>query len=151
MSIATNIREQLKLAMKEKNQDALDTFRSVISAFTSELVASGKTPQDEVIDEIAQKVIQKIIKQRQDSISQFEAGGRNDLAEIEKAQLAFLVPFMPVQMSEEKIREIVLAKKEALNFTDKAKMGMLVGAVMKEVGASADGAVVKKIVEESFS
>ncbi len=151
MSIATNIREQLKLAMKEKNQDALDTFRSVISAFTSELVASGKTPQDEVIDEIAQKVIQKIIKQRQDSISQFEAGGRNDLAEIEKAQLAFLVPFMPVQMSEEKIREIVLAKKEILNFTDKAKMGMLVGAVMKEVGASADGAVVKKIVEESFS
>ncbi len=151
MSIATNIREQLKLAMKEKNQDALDTFRSVISAFTSELVASGKTPQDEVTDEIAQKVIQKIIKQRQDSISQFEAGGRNDLAEIEKAQLAFLVPFMPVQMSEEKIREIVLAKKEILNFTDKAKMGMLVGAVMKEVGASADGAVVKKIVEESFS
>ncbi len=151
MSIATNIREQLKLAMKEKNQDALDTFRSVISAFTSELVASGKTPQDEVTDEIAQKVIQKIIKQRQDSISQFESGGRNDLAEIEKAQLAFLVPFMPVQMSEEKIREIVLAKKEALNFTDKAKMGMLVGAVMKEVGASADGAVVKKIVEESFS
>jgi uncharacterized protein YqeY len=151
MSIATNIREQLKLAMKDKNQDALDTFRSVISAFTSELVASGKTPQDEVTDEIAQKVIQKIIKQRQDSISQFEAGGRNDLAEIEKAQLAFLVPFMPVQMSEEKIREIVLAKKEALNFTDKAKMGMLVGAVMKEVGASADGAVVKKIVEESFS
>jgi uncharacterized protein YqeY len=151
MSIATNIREQLKLAMKDKNQDALDTFRSVISAFTSELVTSGKTPQDEVTDEIAQKVIQKIIKQRQDSISQFEAGGRNDLAEIEKAQLAFLVPFMPVQMSEEKIREIVLAKKEALNFTDKAKMGMLVGAVMKEVGASADGAVVKKIVEESFS
>jgi uncharacterized protein YqeY len=151
MSIATNIREQLKLAMKEKNQDALDTFRSVISAFTSELVASGKTPQDEVIDEIAQKVIQKIIKQRQDSISQFEAGGRNDLAEIEKAQLAFLVPFMPVQMSEEKIREIVLTKKEILNFTDKTKMGMLVGAVMKEVGASADGAVVKKIVEESFS
>jgi uncharacterized protein YqeY len=151
MSIATNIREQLKLAMKDKNQDALDTFRSVISAFTSELVASGKTPQDEVTDEIAQKVIQKIIKQRQDSISQFEAGGRNDLAEIEKAQLAFLVPFMPVQMSEEKIREIVLVKKEALNFTDKAKMGMLVGAVMKEVGASADGAVVKKIVEESFS
>ena len=151
MSIATNIREQLKLAMKDKNQDALDTFRSVISAFTSELVASGKTPQDEVTDEIAQKVIQKIIKQRQDSISQFEAGGRNDLAEIEKAQLAFLVPFMPVQMSEEKIREIVLAKKEILNFTDKAKMGMLVGAVMKEVGASADGAVVKKIVEESFS
>lgn len=151
MSIATNIREQLKLAMKEKNQDALDTFRSVISAFTSELVASGKTPQDEVTDEIAQKVIQKIIKQRQDSISQFEAGGRNDLAEIEKAQLAFLLPFMPVQMSEDKIREIVLAKKEALNFTDKTKMGMLVGAVMKEVGASADGAVVKKIVEESFS
>jgi uncharacterized protein YqeY len=151
MSIATNIREQLKLAMKEKNQDALDTFRSVISAFTSELVASGKTPQDEVTDEIAQKVIQKIIKQRQDSISQFEAGGRNDLAEIEKAQLAFLLPFMPVQMSEDKIREIVIAKKEALNFTDKTKMGMLVGAVMKEVGASADGAVVKKIVEESFS
>ena len=75
------------------------------------MVASGKTPQDEVTDEIAQKVIQKIIKQRQDSISQFESGGRNDLAEIEKAQLAFLVPFMPVQMSEEKIEAKKCAKQ----------------------------------------
>jgi uncharacterized protein len=150
MSISNDIRDQLKTAMREKNQDALDTYRSVLSAFTNELVASGKTPQDEVSDELAQKVILKIIKQRTDSISQFEAGGRTDLVEAEKAQLAYLTQFMPEQMSEEKIREIAIAKQSSLGITDKAKAGILVGAVMKDVGSAADGAVVKKIVESLF-
>lgn len=150
MTLAQTIREQLKDAMRSKDQVALDTLRSVITGFTSELVAVGKTPQDEVTDEIAMKVITKLAKQRKDAIAQFEAGGRADLAADETAQLAVLESYMPEQMSEEKIREIAIAKKEALGVTDKAKAGILTGAVMKEVAGQADGALVKKVVDSLF-
>ena len=148
--IATDIREQMKQAMRDKDQVALDTYRGVLSAFTSELVASGKTPQDEVDDALALKVIQKLIKQRKDAISQFEAGARLDLAEEEKKQLAFLEKFQPAQMSEEEIRKIAEAKKAELGITDKAKAGILTGAVMKAVAGQADGGTVKQIVESLF-
>ncbi|MBY0328560.1 GatB/YqeY domain-containing protein [Patescibacteria group bacterium] len=150
MTLAETIREKLKDAMRAKDQIALDTLRSVISGFTSELVAAGKTPQDEVTDDIAMKVITKLVKQRKDSISQFEAGGRADLAVDEKLQLAVLEAYMPEQMSEEKIREIAVAKKADLNLTDKTKSGILTGAVMKEVAGQADGMLVKKVVDSLF-
>jgi uncharacterized protein len=148
--IIVDIKEQLKTAMREKNQTALDTLRSVMSACTNELVASGKTPQDEVTDEMVLKVIGRLIKQRKDSISQFEAGGRNDLAESEKEQLAILEQFQPPQMGEDELRAIAMRKKEELGITDKAKAGILTGAVMKEVSGQADGALVKSIIESLF-
>ena len=150
MSIAIDIREKMKNAMREKDHVALDTYRGTLSAFTSELVASGKTPQDEVSDEPALKVIQRIIKQRKDSIAQFEAGGRTDLAEEEKAQLALLQEFQPLQMSDDAIRAIAIEKKESLGVTDKTKAGILTGAVMKEVAGRADGSVVKQIIDSLF-
>lgn len=150
MTIATEVRENMKNAMREKNQTALDTYRGVLSAFTVELGNNGLTPQDEISDEMALKVIQKLIKQRKDAISQFEAGGRSDLAEEEKGQLALLEKFQPAQMSEADIRAIAEKKKAELNVTDKAKAGVLTGAVMKEVAGQADGAMVKAIVESLF-
>lgn len=145
--ISTDIRERLKDAMRNKDQVALDTYRGIISAFTNELLASGKTPQDEVTDEIALSVIKKTIKQRKDGIEQFTAGGRIDLADADKAQLALLEGFMPVQMSDEEIHTIAAAKKATLGITDKTKVGILTGAVMKEVAGKADGSRVKTIVE----
>jgi len=151
MNIATEVREQMKQAMRDKAQVALDTYRGVLSAFTNELVNSGKTPQDEVTDDMALKVIQKLIKQRKDAITQFEAGGRTDLADEEKAQLALLEKFQPAQMSEADIRTIAEQKKAELNITDKTKAGILTGAVMKAVAGQADGSVVKTIVESLFN
>ncbi|HTH93093.1 MAG TPA: GatB/YqeY domain-containing protein [Candidatus Paceibacterota bacterium] len=150
MTIAEEVRENMKNAMREKNQAALDTYRAVLSAFTSDLLANGKTPQDTIDDAGALKVIQKLIKQRKDAISQFEAGGRNDLAEDEKAQLVFLEKFQPAQMSEADIRAIAEKKKAELGITDKAKAGILVGAVMKEINGAADGGTVKEVVESLF-
>lgn len=149
--ISTDIREKLKDAMRNKDQTALDTYRGLISAFTSELLAQGKTPQDEVTDDIALSVIKKTIKQRKDAISQFEAAGRTDLVDADKAQLALLEGFMPEQMSEADIKVIAEKKKAELNVSDTSKIGILVGAVMKETGGNADGAIVKKVVEELFS
>jgi uncharacterized protein len=91
-----------------------------------------------------------MVKQRKDSIEQFEKGGRTELAEKEKTEIPILEKYLPAQISEEKIVEIVAAKKAELQISDKSKMGMLIGAVMKEVGDSAEGNVVKGIVEQSF-
>jgi uncharacterized protein YqeY len=149
--ISSDIREKLKDAMRSKDQVALDTYRGLISAFTNELVSAGKTPQDEVTDDIALSVIKKTIKQRKDAIEQFSAAGRADLADADRAQLALLEVFMPAQMAEVDIKAIAEKKKSELGITDKAKLGILVGAVMKETGGSADGAVVKKVVEDLFA
>lgn len=150
MTIATEVREELKNAMRAKDQVALDTYRAVLTGFMTDLVASGKTPQDEVTDDLALKVILKLIKQRKDAISQFEAGGRADLADEEKKQLAILEKFQPAQMSEADIRVIAERKKTEMNVTDPAKSGILTGAVMKEVAGQADGGLVKSIVESLF-
>jgi uncharacterized protein YqeY len=150
MTIATEVRERMKDAMRAKDQTALDTYRGVLSAFTNEMVNMGKTPQDETPDDVALKVIQKLIKQRKDAITQFEAGGRTDLVTEEKAQLALLEKFQPAQMSESDIIAIAEKKKIELNITDKAKAGILTGAVMKEVAGQADGSLVKSIVESLF-
>lgn len=148
--ISGDIREGLKTAMKEKDQVALDTYRSVLSAFQNELVATGKTPQDEVTDELAQKVITRLIKQRKDAIEQYKAGGRTDLAQTEEAQLSLLEKYLPAQLSDEEIQKIAVSKKAELGVEDKAKVGILVGAVMKAVAGQADGGRVKTIVESLF-
>jgi uncharacterized protein YqeY len=150
MTLVETIKEQLKKAMKERNQPALDVYRSTLSACTNELVSFGKTPHDTLTDEETLKVIMRIVKGRKDSIAQYEQAGRNDLVEEEKAQLAYLLAFLPEQMADEKILEIAKEKQSTLGITDKSKIGILVGAVMKDVAGKADGQTVKKVVEGLF-
>jgi uncharacterized protein YqeY len=142
------IQNQIAEAMRAKDQVRLTTLRGMLAAFTNESVALKRTPKDKLSDQEAIAVIRKLVKQRKDSIEQFEKGGRNDLAENEKSELKILEEFLPAQMSEDKIKEIVLKKKEELGISDKSKMGILMGAVMKETKGEADGALVKKTVEE---
>jgi len=150
MSLHEDIRGELKEAMKAKDVVRLRTVRSILTAFTNELVATGHTPQELISDENGLAVIKRLSKQRKDSIEQYEAAGRTDLSEPEKEELAVLEAYLPQLMSKEEIRPIVAAKKAELGIADKTKMGMLVGAVMKELGGKADGADVKAVVEETF-
>jgi uncharacterized protein len=142
------IQSEITMALKARDQVRLLTLRGVLSAFTNESVAKGRTPKDKLSDEEAISVIRRLLKQRKDSIEQFEKGGRKDLAENEKAEMKILEEFLPAQMSEEKIRELVSKKKTELGITDKSKIGQFIGAVMKECAGQADGAVVKRIAEE---
>ncbi len=150
MSLHEQIRESLKEAMKAKDAVRLRTVRSILTAFTNELVATGKTPQDMIADDAGLAVIKRLAKQRKDSISQYEAASRNDLAEPEKEELVVLESYLPTLMSQEAIRPVAEAKKAELGVTDKSKMGILVGAIMKELGGKADGADVKAVVESLF-
>jgi len=148
MKLAEKITDELKSAMKEKDIVKLTVLRGLKTAFTNELVASGKTPQDEVSDDLAMTVIKRASKQRKDAIEQFEKGGRPELAEDEKKELVIIEAYLPEMMSEEQVKEIVLKEKEELGITDKTGMGQLMGAVIKETGDRADGSVVKKFVDE---
>jgi uncharacterized protein YqeY len=144
------IQEQIKDAMRARDQVRLTTLRGVLGAFTNESVALKRTPQDKLSDSEALAVIRRLVKQRKESIEQFEKGGRSDLAENEKAELLVLEEFLPPQVSEDKIREIVKSKIENLKAT-KEKIGIVIGAVLKEVDGNADAAVVKRIIEENIN
>lgn len=144
------IKEEIKKAMKAREAVRLEVLRGVLAAFINELVATGKTPQDTINDDAALTVIRRLAKQRKDSIEQFEKGGRKDLADKEREELTHLEKFLPQMMSKEEIQKIAEAKKTELGIEDKAKMGMFMGAVMKELKGKADGSDVKEVVESLF-
>lgn len=150
MTLHEQLRESLKEALKAKDAVKLRTVRSILTAFTNELVATGKTPQDIMDDTNGLVVIKRLAKQRKDSISQYEAASRNDLAEPEKDELAVLEAYLPTLMTKDAILPIAVAKKAELGVDDKTKMGILVGAVMKELAGKADGSDVKAVVESLF-
>lgn len=133
--------------MKAHDEVKLRTVRSMLTAFTNELVATGKKPQEMLDDAGVLSVIKRLAKQRKDSITQFEAGGRPELATIEKDELAVLESYLPQMMSQDEIRPIVEKKIAELGAVDKSKMGMLIGSLMKELQGKADGGDVKAVVE----
>jgi uncharacterized protein YqeY len=145
-----SIKDSLKEALKAKDAVRLRTIRSILTALTNELVAAGKTPQDQLDDTQTLAVIKRLAKQRKESITQYEAANRPELAEPEKEELVVLEAYLPQMMTQEEIRPVVEAKKAELGIDDKAKMGMLVGAVMKELAGKADGGDVKQVVESVF-
>jgi len=132
---------QLTEAMKERDAVRLSVIRDLKSAFTNELISLGKKPDEMLDDENALKVIKRKANQRKDSIEQFEKAGRTELADKEKAELLLLESYLPAQLTDEEIQKIIDTKKEELGITDGKVDGKLIGAVMKEVGSNADGAV----------
>jgi len=142
------IREEIKNAMRAKNELRKEVLRGILTGFTNELVATKRTPQEILEDAGCVTVIKRQVKQRKDSYEQFVAGGRPELAEKEKNELAILETFLPQTMSREEIKKIAEAKKTELGIVDKSKMGQFIGAVMKACGGNADGNDVKAVVEE---
>lgn len=150
MTLHETIKASLKEAMKAKDAVKLRTVRSILTGFMNESVATGGTPQSVLEDDKALAVIKRLAKQRKESILQFEANARPELAVPEKEELVVLESYLPQLMSVEEIRPIAEAKKAELGVDDKSKMGVLVGAIMKELAGKADGADVKAVVESLF-
>ncbi|MBL7045802.1 MAG: GatB/YqeY domain-containing protein [Parcubacteria group bacterium] len=144
------IRAEMTDAMKAREEVKLRVLRGLVAAFTNELVAKKRKPDEELTDEEVLVVIKRAVKQRQDSIEQFKKGGREDLVETEEEELQVLQLYMPETMGVDEIRKVAEAKKAELKIDDKAKMGMLMGAVMSELKNNADGNLVKKVVESMF-
>ncbi len=144
------IRNNIKESMKSGDKVRLEVMRGLITAFTNELVATGKTPQDMLSDEDVIKVITRASKQRKDSIEQFTKGGRMDLVAEEIPQLAILETYLPKLMDKSEVEEIAKVKQSELGLTDASKKGILMSALMKDLKGKADGNVVKEVVDKLF-
>lgn len=151
MTLHESIKAGIKEAMMAKATVKLSVLRGLSTAFMNEALALGKTAQDMLNDEEALTVIRRAAKQRKDSIDQFVSGGRPELAESEKEELAVLESFLPTMMSRDQIVKIAEAKKAELGVTDKTKVGLLMNALMKELKGKADGADVKAVVDGMFA
>jgi len=144
------IKNGIKEAMVAKDALKLKAFRAMSAAFTNELVAKGKKPQEFLTDEEALAVITKLAKQRKDSIEQFKKGGREDLVKEEEAELSIFETYLPKLMDKAEVEKIAFAKKEELSIIDATKKGMLMSALMKDLKGQADGSLVKEVVDSMF-
>ncbi len=144
------IKNQIKEAMMAKDTLKLSVLRGLSSGITNDLVDKGRTPQGELTDEEVLAIIRRQVKQRKDSIEQFTAGGREDLAADEKAELIHLEVYLPQMMDEEEVKKIVEAKKNELEITDAKDKGKLMAEIMKDLKGKADGTVVKNAVDSLF-
>ena len=150
MSLHEQIKNNIKESMKAGDKVRLEVMRGLVTAFTNELVATGKTPQDMLTDEEAIKVITRASKQRKDSIEQFTKGGRMDLVDIEQDQLKIIEEFLPKLMDKIQIEEIVKTKLSELEVKDPTKKGMFMASIMKDLKGKADGSIVKEVVDQLF-
>ena len=145
-TLKDRIASDLKEAMKARDQLRLDTLRSAISGFTYKRTEAGAELSD--ADELA--VVAKLVKQRADSMAEFEKAGRADLAGKERAEREILVTYLPAQKSSEEIRSIVKAAIAQIPAQER-NQGAAMKAVMPQLKGLADGNLIRQIVTEELA
>ena len=133
--------------MLEKRPLERDTLRMLLA----EIKRYQIDEKTEATDEVVLTIINKMVKQRKDSIEQFTKGGRDDLASKEKDQLEVIKQYLPEQLSEDKIREIVEAAVNSTQASSMQDMGKVMGAIKSELQGKADMGLVSQIVKSSLS
>lgn len=150
MMFKQKIAEDLKAAMKAGETEKRDVLR-MLDAMLKNVEIEKMKREAGLTDAESMEVVSRAVKQRKDAITQYEAGGRPELAEKEKKEVEILMAYMPAQMSEEKVREVVAEIIAVSGVTSKADIGKVMGQAMGKLKGQADGNLVKKIVEESLA
>ena len=141
------IEEAVKLSMRERNKDKTSTLRMAVSELKKEEIDT----RTEITDETSIRILQRMIKQRKESMSQFNDAGREELAEKEALEISILEEFMPQQMEEDEIRIIVSKVIETSGATNPKDIGKVMGMLKSEFQGKADMGLVSKIVKESLT
>ncbi|WP_297570101.1 GatB/YqeY domain-containing protein [uncultured Anaerovibrio sp.] len=147
MSIKEQLANDMKEAMKAKEKERLAVIRMVRGAIRQQEI-DGKTELD---DEAVIAVISKEVKMRKDSIVDFQKGGRDDLVAQNEAEIAFLMPYLPKQLTEDEVRELVKEAVEKTGASSPKDMGKVMGALMPKVKGRADGKMVNQLVKEALN
>ena len=148
-SLNEQILSDLKNALKSGDTFKRDVLR-LLSGALKNVEIEKKKREEGLNDQEVVEVIKKSIKQRKDSIEQYENGGRQDLADKEKKEIEVLSVYLPEQMGEEKVREEVKKVIAETGASSQKDFGKVMGMSMKKVQGQADGDLVKKIVEEEL-
>jgi len=142
------LREDLRQAQLARDELKVATLRLLLSEITYAKVAKQT---ESLSDEDVISVVQKAVKQRKESIESFEKGGRVDLAEKEKAELAVLQTYLPEQISDEELTKIIEEVITNTGASSPADMGKVIGMVMGQVGQKVEGARVSAIVRSKLT
>jgi uncharacterized protein YqeY len=147
MGLKERLREDMKEALKAKDKVKLSTIRMINSLIkNAEIEKRGELTDEEIV-----QLLMKYAKQRRESIEMYEKGGRQDLVEKEKAELAVVESYLPKQMTEEEIKEIVKEAIEETGASSPKDIGKVMKVVMPKVRGRADGSLVNKIVRDLLS
>ena len=148
MSLREKINEQFNIALKSKNKTLVSTLRLVSAAIKERDIAKKTEGKKEPAkDEEIIKVLRKMKKQRQDSVAIYKKGGRQELSEIEEAEIKVIDSFLPSQLSEEETKKICQEVIKSLNATSIKDMGKIMGSLKKKYSNSIDFSKVNLIVK----
>ena len=147
MSLLERINNDMKQAMKNKEKDKLSVIRMIKASLQNEALKFGR----ELTEEEELTVLSRELKQRKDSLHEFDKAGREDLVEKIRTELKYVELYMPEQLSEEDVAAIVKQAIADTGASSKAEMGKVMAAVMPKVKGKADGALVNKLVQQHLS
>ena len=148
MSLQNTVSNDIKKAMIAKEKDKLDALRAVKAAFIVEMSKDGA---GSVSDNVAEKIIAKLVKQRKDSASIFSEQGRDDLAKDEIIQLEYLEVYLPKQMGEKEVMKVVQEVVCQVGASSLADIGKCMGPLMDRLSGKADGKLISQLVREELS
>ncbi|HRP16689.1 MAG TPA: GatB/YqeY domain-containing protein [Ginsengibacter sp.] len=149
MSLEQQVADGIKKAMLAREEATLRTLRDIKSAILLAKTSEGFTGEISPADEM--KMLQKMVKQRKDSLEIYEKQGRADLAAREKEEIAVIEGFLPKQMTEGEIREAVKAAIAETGASSMADMGRVMGVINKELAGKADGKTIATLVKEALN
>jgi len=148
MSLIEKVNSGIIEAMKAKNQDRLRALRGIKSAFLLLQTSEGVT---EVTDDMCIKSLQKLAKQRKDSLEIYLQQGRQDLADVEQSELTVIEEFLPAQMSADEIEKHVAQIIAEAGVSGPTAMGKVMPLAMKSLGGTADGKLISEAVKKLLS
>ncbi|TWI52653.1 GatB/YqeY domain-containing protein [Halalkalibacter nanhaiisediminis] len=147
MNLLERLNQDMKNAMKNKEKVKLSVIRMVKSSLQNEQIKLGR----ELTDDDSLTVLNRELKQRKDSLHEFEQANREDLASKLRDEIAVLEAYMPEQLSEEEVSKIVQDTISEVGATTKVDMGKVMGAIMPKVKGKADGGLVNRLVQQHLS
>ena len=148
MKIEEKINESIKDSMKEKNSLRLDSLRAIKSAILIEKTKSGS--KDQIEESVVLKILQKMVKQRNDSAKIYLEQNRKELADVEASQANIISEFLPTQLSESELSEIIDKVIEEVGAESMKDMGKVISKVNERVSGQAEGRVIAEIVKKKL-
>ena len=147
MSLLERLNSDIKHAMKNKEKDKLSVIRMIKSSIQNEAIKTG----NELSEDEELTVLSREVKQRKDSLHEFDKAGRQDLVEKIRTELQYVELYMPKQLSEEEVSEIVKQAISETGASSKAEMGKVMAVIMPKVKGKAEGSLVNKLVQQHLS
>ena len=148
MKIEEKINESIKDSMKEKNSLRLDSLRAIKSAILIEKTKSGS--KDQIEESVVLKILQKMVKQRNDSAKIYLEQNRKELADVEVSQANIISEFLPTQLSESELSEMIDKVIEEVGAESMKDMGKVISKVNERVSGQAEGRVIAEIVKKKL-